>query len=341
MLQTKQPALRAFYYPVVPIEALQDGPRNFKLMGQDIVLWIDDEGRPAAAIDRCCHRTSKLSKGWLREGCIVCPYHGWTFDRNGKCTWFPQSELEDPPKVYKIQGYRCEERYGYVWVALEEPLTGIPEFRYSSDPSFRKVEEFYEVIHCAAMRLMENSFDVAHVNFVHKNTFGNMDSPIPPKVTITTKDYGFEAYMEIPVHNKLNQKVGALNMSEETTVRKQLSEWFMPFIRQTNITYPTGLIHSIVTCATPIDDKSCQLVQFVYRNDTEADVPAEKVIAFDRAVVDEDMEVLETTEYDVSIDLTKKLENHMLSDSPGIQMRKMLMALLKERGETEVTERLG
>ncbi|MBW4079801.1 aromatic ring-hydroxylating dioxygenase subunit alpha [Paenibacillus sp. S150] len=338
MLQTKQKALKSFYYPVMKVEALQDGPQSFKLMGQNIVLWLDDQNKPAAAIDRCCHRTSKLSKGWLREGCIVCPYHGWTFNRDGKCTWFPQSELEDPPKVYKIQGYRCEERYGYVWVALEEPVTGIPVFRYSDNPEFRKVEEFYEVIHCAALRLMENSFDVAHVNFVHKNTFGDIDNPIPPRVSITPKEWGFEANMEIPVHNKLNQKVGALNMEEERTVRKQLSEWFMPFIRQTNITYPTGLIHSIVTCATPIDDATCQLVQFVYRNDREQDVPASSIIAFDRTVVDEDMEVLETTEINVSIDLTKKLENHMLSDQPGIMMRKMLLGLLNERGELEANE---
>lgn len=335
MLQTKQPIFRSFYYPVLPISALRDGPRSFMLMGEPIVLWLDDEGRPAAAIDRCCHRTAKLSKGWLREGCIVCPYHGWTFDRNGKCTWFPQSELEDPPKVYKIRGYRCEERYGYAWVALDEPLTGIPEFRYSADSNFRKIDEFYEVIPCAAFRLMENSFDAAHVNFVHKNTFGDMDNPIPPKVTLQAKDWGFEAYMEIPVHNKLNEEVQALNMREARTVRKQVSEWFMPFIRQTSITYPTGLIHSIVTCATPIDDRSCQLVQFVYRNDGESDVPAASVIAFDRRVVDEDMDVLETTEHNVSLDIKKKAENHMLSDQPGILMRKMLLELFEKHGELE------
>lgn len=336
MLQTKQKVFRSFYYPVMPMAALQDGPKPIRLLGENIVLWLDEEGKPAAVIDRCCHRTAKLSKGELRKGCIVCPYHGWAFDREGKCTWFPQSELEDPPKVYKVQGYRCEERYGYVWVALDKPITDIPKFRYSDNPDFRKVDEFYEVIRCAALRLMENSFDVAHVNFVHKNTFGDMDNPIPPKVTITPGDWGFEAYMEVPVHNKLNEKVQALNMDDERTVRKQLSEWFMPFIRQTNITYPTGLIHSIVTCATPIDDDTCQLVQFVYRNDREEDVPTKSIIAFDRNVVDEDMDVLETTDSNVSLNIARKAENHMLSDQPGILMRKMLLELLKKYGEQEV-----
>src|SRR3546814_3897909 len=28
---------------------------------------------------------SKLSKGWCENGNIVCGYHGWTYDRDGKC----------------------------------------------------------------------------------------------------------------------------------------------------------------------------------------------------------------------------------------------------------------
>ncbi|MGG5889021.1 hypothetical protein ACLF3G_17930 [Falsiroseomonas sp. HC035] len=43
------------------------------------------------------------------------------------------------------------------------------------------------------------------------------------------------------------------------------------------------------------------ICQWVLRNDTEADSPAEKVIAFDRAVTTEDRGVLETTTYDVPL----------------------------------------
>ncbi|MFS0724612.1 Rieske 2Fe-2S domain-containing protein [Paenibacillus sp. 1P07SE] len=336
MLQTQQKIFRKFYYPVLPVAHLQDGPKGVKLMNENIVLWLDENGQPAAAIDRCCHRTAKLSKGTVREGSVVCPYHGWAFNRTGKCTYFPQSELEDPPKVYKIAGYHCEERYGYVWVALEDPVTGIPEFKYADDASFRQVDQFYEVIHCAAFRLMENSFDAAHVAFVHQNTFGDINNPIPPKMDITPAEWGFETYHEAPVTNKLNQQVKTINVEEDETVRKAYGRWYMPFIRQNTIQYPTGLIHSIITCATPIDDKTCQLVQFALRNDTEADVPAERVIAFDRAVVDEDMDVLETTEYNVSLDVRRKVENHMLSDKPGIVMRQMMLDLFAEYGEEEV-----
>ncbi|QHW29455.1 aromatic ring-hydroxylating dioxygenase subunit alpha [Paenibacillus rhizovicinus] len=341
MFQTQQPVLKKFYYPVMPASMLAEGPRSVTMFGEPVVLWLDEAGRPSAAVDRCCHRTAKLSKGTVNRGSIVCPYHGWQFDGTGKCTYFPQSELENPPKVYKIKAYHCEERYGHVWVALDDPIADIPAFKRAGEPGFRQIEEFYHPIGCSALRLMENSFDNAHIAFVHHNTFGENTDPVPAEMNIVPFDGGFDMYAEIRVTNKLNNVVKVIDTEETETVRRTHSRWFMPFIRQTDITYPTGLVHSIVTCATPIDDESCMLTQFVFRNDTEADVPAEKVIAFDKAVVDEDMAVLESTEANVPLDLKLRMETHMHSDKPGILMREMLLDLLERYGEREVLPQFG
>src|SRR5258708_19946998 len=75
MLNTKQPVLRRFWYAVMPVDHLKDGPRPFTLLGEPIVLFLDANGEPAALEDRCCHRTAKLSKGCRRNGNIVCGYH--------------------------------------------------------------------------------------------------------------------------------------------------------------------------------------------------------------------------------------------------------------------------
>ncbi|WP_223066962.1 aromatic ring-hydroxylating oxygenase subunit alpha [Paenibacillus caui] len=341
MLQTEHPVLRKFYYPVIPMSELKDGPKPITMFGQPLVVWLDEAGKPAAAVDRCCHRSAKLSKGTIRNGSVVCPYHGWAFNGEGKCTYFPQSKLENPPKVYKIKAYRCEERYGYVWVALEEPLTGIPEFKRFGEPGFRQIHEFYHVVNCSGLRMMENSFDNAHIAFVHHNTFGDNNDPIPAEINLVQNEWGFEMFSEINVTNKLNKEVKAINVESDETVRTTHSRWFMPFIRQTDITYPTGLVNSIVTCVTPIEEGSCMLTQFVFRNDTEEQVPAEKVIAFDRAVVAEDLEVLESTEPNVALDVTQRLETHMYSDKPGIVMREMLLKLLESHGERETLPQLN
>jgi hypothetical protein len=103
----------------------------------------------------------------------------------------------------------------------------------------------------------------------------------------------------------------------------------MPFLRKLRIRYPNGLSHSIVTGATPIDDRTCQIVQFVYRNDTEADAKAEDIIAFDRQVTGEDRDILESTDWDVPLDQAG-VEMNMPSDRPGVLMRRMLLKLERE-----------
>src|ERR1700720_3374679 len=81
MLCTKQKVPRRFWYATVPVDMLADGPKPFVLLGENIVLFLDGEGKPAALADRCCHRTAKLSRGWCHDGVITCGYHGWTCDR--------------------------------------------------------------------------------------------------------------------------------------------------------------------------------------------------------------------------------------------------------------------
>jgi UTP-glucose-1-phosphate uridylyltransferase len=74
MLVTKQKTLRKFWYATVRMDAIDAGPVPFRLLGEDIVLFKTADGSPAALLDRCCHRSAKLSKGWVSEGNIVCGY---------------------------------------------------------------------------------------------------------------------------------------------------------------------------------------------------------------------------------------------------------------------------
>jgi hypothetical protein len=86
-----------------------------------------------------------------------------------------------------------------------------------------------------------------------------------------------------------------------------------------------------------VADDSCQVVQFCFRNDSEAEAPAAGIIAFDRRVTAEDREVLESTDFDVPMDMNAGVEKHMPSDQPGLLMRRMLLDLFARHGETEQT----
>ncbi|MEO1672239.1 MAG: aromatic ring-hydroxylating dioxygenase subunit alpha [Cyanobacteria bacterium J06631_2] len=326
MLVTKEEVFKRFWYPVMPTSQMSGQPQGFKLLGQKLVLWLDKSGSTVVASDRCCHRSAQLSKGQVIDGNIACPYHGWQYNGSGVCVRVPQ--LEDSsqiPKTYQIKTYLAQERYGYIWVCLSEPLNEIPDIVEASDPNFRLIPEFYETWNCAGLRVMENEFDLAHPTFVHTTTFGSEDHPIPDRVEVTETEYGITGTAVLGVVNPEQQQQN-LKMKEGVTTRNLDLDWYLPFTCKLRINYPNGLVHIIVNTATPIDDSSSQIVQFCLRNDTEADVKAEDVVAFDRAVTLEDKAILETTDYDVPLEL--KYEQHMMTDKPGILMRKKLKAML-------------
>jgi phenylpropionate dioxygenase-like ring-hydroxylating dioxygenase large terminal subunit len=334
MLTTKQNVLRRFWYAVLPLEDLAAGPKPFRLLGEDIVLFLGPGGKPAALKDRCCHRTSKLSKGWCKDGRIVCGYHGWTYDGGGKLVHVPQFPVQQEVPDLSTPAYHCEARYGYAWVALDEPLAPILDASEESDPRFRRIPQFYEAWNTSAFRLMENSFDNAHFAFVHKSTFGQLTQPLPEKYVINETDYGFEAETLITVANPpIQHRISGT--TDATTKRHMRNRWYMPFCRKLDIEYPSGLRHIIFNSATPIDDDHIQVVQWLYRNDTEADCSAKELIDWDFQITREDKDIIESTDPDVPLDMGRRVEAHMVSDRPGMIMRKRLLQLLEQNGETE------
>ena len=115
-------ALRACWHPVAFSRDVVDRPAHADLIGQPLVLWRGRDGRPRANSDLCVHRGTALSLGWVNGDELVCPYHGWRYRGDGRCAAIPQ--LEDPTRVpakARIGAFGCQERYGLVWVALDEP----------------------------------------------------------------------------------------------------------------------------------------------------------------------------------------------------------------------------
>jgi phenylpropionate dioxygenase-like ring-hydroxylating dioxygenase large terminal subunit len=335
MLTTKQATLRRFWYATVALHDLEAGPKPFRLMGEDIVLFLDADGKPAALKDRCCHRTAKLSKGWCVDGEIVCGYHGWTYGRDGRVTNIPQVDTQRGIPAHRTPSYHCVARYGYAWVALGDPLLPLFDIPEEADPGFRRIFQFYQPWACAPLRLMENSFDTAHFSFTHRGTFGDINHPKPRSYDLTETDYGFVARTVIDIVNppKAHRVTGT---TDPYTVRDMNNHWYLPFCRRLDMTYPSGIRHIIINCATPIDDENIQVVQLLYRNDTEADCPTQLLIDWDAAIIAEDRATLESTDPDVCIDVSRRVEGHMPSDRPGIIMRRRLLELLRANGEEEI-----
>jgi phenylpropionate dioxygenase-like ring-hydroxylating dioxygenase large terminal subunit len=197
--------LRKFWHPVGWGNELTSAPLGTVLLDERIVLWRDTQGTPHAARDQCPHRGTALSLGTVdQQGCLVCPYHGWAYDTSGGCTDIPQLPPDSRiPERARINVYSCRERYGLVWVCLEEPAADIPSFPEWDDPAYRHVPCAAYTWNCGAGRMVENFTDFGHLGFLHDGLLGTSDDLVVPahQVDASGQELHYELTMVVPNTN--------------------------------------------------------------------------------------------------------------------------------------------
>ena len=182
--------LRACWHPVAFSRDLEDRPVHADLLGEALVLWRGPDGQPRADSDLCVHRGTALSLGWITGDELVCPYHGWRYGPDGRCVAIPQ--LEDPARVpakARIGAFGCQERYGLVWVALEEPRWLLPHVPELEDESWALVTAGPYRWECDAARQVENFTDFGHFPWVHPGLLGDPDRPVVPRHEVRTEGH--------------------------------------------------------------------------------------------------------------------------------------------------------
>src|SRR5438874_9907507 len=108
--------LRDYWYIAADSRALRHRPLQRTILGQPVVIFRDDRGEPAALLDRCAHRNMRLSAGKVRAGRIECPYHGWTYARDGACVAVPSLAHEGALPNARVDSFPTLERDGFVWI---------------------------------------------------------------------------------------------------------------------------------------------------------------------------------------------------------------------------------
>ncbi len=151
---------------------------SLMLLERELVAWRDAHGEVHVWEDLCIHRGARLSKGFIRDDKVVCPYHGWNYDASARCVLMPAAPSEAPLKKARAIAHQTTEKYGLVWVCLGTPLHDVPEFPQWNDPSYKKVlcgpYKFR-----SGYRAVENFVDPTHFPFVHAGVNGILDNPDP------------------------------------------------------------------------------------------------------------------------------------------------------------------
>lgn len=319
-------ALRHQWYVVAESVDVTDAPLAVRLLGADYVVWRTGGGELVAAPDRCPHRESPLSIGTVENGCLSCPYHGWTFGDGGRCVAIPSSGKHGriPPAAH-LGVARVEERYGLVWICPDEPVGNIPAMPAEDDPAYRRINSGVETWATSATRMTDNFMDFAHFPWVHTSTFGIQTATEVPTLHIEELADGYVGYRyEVDARNDTG---GTIASDQEGAIvhRRMTTGFHLPFTVRSTIHYDTGLDHLLLLCTTPVDDTTSYFTFVVWRND-DFSTPGEEIIAFDRAIGAEDKVMLERIPGVLPLDQQATVS--VQSDKPSVEWRRRLAALL-------------
>lgn len=150
-------------------------PVKLRRFGQDWVLWRDQQGKTQMIEDRCPHRGASLSLGTIQKGCVVCPFHAFSFSGEGTCTQMPVLPKGNIPRQLSNKCLPVKEAHSFIWAwpATHAEPEGEPLW-FDELKSGWKSSSFCQEWKAHYTRAIENQLDVFHVAIVHKKTIGSL-----------------------------------------------------------------------------------------------------------------------------------------------------------------------
>lgn len=326
MLVHEMTFLRDHWHPVA-VAATLNGPTAVRLFGEDYVIWDAGDGAYAMSEPFCPHRSAHLSGGWVADGEIVCPYHGWRFDGAGACTHVPQLDagLPIPPRA-KLVTYPVVERYGVLWACVgEHPLSDEPpRWPEAEEGGWRVFVEFFETWNVSAPRIIDNNLDSSHVAYVHRSTFGDPKDALLPPVEFDYTETGFVSHMtnEQP---GIGLQLGITTDEGRRFRRTSETQLLAPLTTRTRMYFNgAGPDYCFFGAASPTDDTHSIYVRFSALSGSEDEQPWERFHSFGTRVKEEDRVILESTVPDFPVNITSEV--HLRCDKVTLEYRKYLAA---------------
>ena len=103
-----------------------------------VVVLRDREGQIRAFHNSCRHRGSRVCnqpKGTVPK--LVCPYHQWTYNLDGKLAFARQMDESFDPSEHSLKPVGCETVAGYVFICLADQPADFQPFHDLMEPYFK------------------------------------------------------------------------------------------------------------------------------------------------------------------------------------------------------------
>ncbi|MCU6795599.1 aromatic ring-hydroxylating dioxygenase subunit alpha [Paenibacillus sp. WQ 127069] len=310
--------LSQYWFPVAIASDIADKPVGVTLLDVKLVCYRS-HGKVIVARDLCFHRGAPLSKGWVENEEIVCPYHGFRYNCEGTCTSVPaHPNTKISPKL-KLIVYPTVERYGLIWTSLSSTSEQIPDLPGWDDPDFINITLPSFDIAGSAGRQMEGFLDVSHFAYVHIETFGDRNNTEVPQYKVKREGDQLIADYWSTVSN---YGKGQENIAEEGFMWLRAFRVFPPFAASLTVHFPNDGKLMILNCASPVSARYTRLFCPISRN-FDKNAPVEDTIKFNLQVFQEDRDMVEAqTPEDLPLDL--QAEAHIPADRTSIAYRQLL-----------------
>ncbi len=169
---------------------------TYELAGQPVIVLRGDEGALRAMSNVCLHRMSTLLEGSGNTSSIVCPYHAWTYNLDGRLRGAPAMTQNDgfDRGNYCLPQIRVAEWLGWILISLN-PDAPDPHLHFAEvealigDFEMEAYVQTWQETHLWNTNwkvLAENFMESYHLPVCHNGTIGwsvdlaEMDCPPSP-----------------------------------------------------------------------------------------------------------------------------------------------------------------
>jgi phenylpropionate dioxygenase-like ring-hydroxylating dioxygenase large terminal subunit len=318
-------AQRACWHPVAFAADLGTEPRHADLLGEPLVLWRGPDGSPRVMSDLCVHRGTALSLGRVTGDEIMCAYHGWRYNADGRCVAIPQ--LEDPSRVpakARVAAFRAQERYGLIWAALEEPRWPLPEVPELENGDWAVVTAGPYTWECDAARQVENFTDFGHFPWVHPGLLGDPARPVVPRHEVRTEGHVLHYSIVRPEAGNSDDFPVFGNEQAGPPERRSRYELHLPYTIALRVGWGAekGMLYFFAS--QPVGVDRCSGYVVIGRN-YNLDQDDKVIQNFENTIFGQDQVVVESQRPDrVPFDLAAEL--HLKFDTVAVAYRKAMRA---------------
>jgi 5,5'-dehydrodivanillate O-demethylase oxygenase subunit len=163
--------LRRYWHPIaIAAELTHEAPTQLlRVLGEDLVLFLDRSGRAGLVADRCPHRGASLYYGRVVERGISCAYHGWLIGCDGKVLETPAEQNDHARQSVRTAAYPVQKFSGFYWTYMGPlPAPLLPKYDIFMRRDGRHKITAYPRLDCNWFVAAENSVDSTHLQFLHQ-----------------------------------------------------------------------------------------------------------------------------------------------------------------------------